>query len=69
MGYLKNPEATIATKDKNGFVHSGDEGYIDENGFLFITGRFKELIVTSGGENIPPVLIENAIKDECKILS
>lgn len=69
MGYLKNPEATRATKDAQGYVHSGDEGYLDEQGYLFITGRFKELIITAGGENIPPVPIEQAIKDEAVIVS
>ena len=69
LGYYKNAKATTETIDSNGFVHSGDEGYIDERGFLYITGRFKELIITAGGENIPPVLIENAIKDACKLVS
>jgi long-chain-fatty-acid--CoA ligase ACSBG len=69
MGYYKQPEETIATIDSNGYIHSGDEGYLDERGFLFITGRFKELIITAGGENIPPVLIENAIKDNCRLIS
>jgi long-subunit acyl-CoA synthetase (AMP-forming) len=49
MGYFKNETETINTIDKKGFVHSGDEGYLDEQGRLFITGRFKELIVTAGG--------------------
>ena len=69
MGYYKNEKATRETIDSDGFIHSGDEGILDENGFLFITGRFKELIITSGGENIPPVLIENAVKERCKIIS
>ena len=69
LGYYKNAKATIETMDSNGFVHSGDEGYLDERGFLYITGRFKELIITAGGENVPPVLIENAIKDVCKLVS
>jgi long-chain-fatty-acid--CoA ligase ACSBG len=69
MGYYKQPEETMATIDANGFIHSGDEGYLDERGFLFITGRFKELIITAGGENVPPVLIEHAIKDTCRLIS
>ncbi|CAG9317762.1 unnamed protein product [Blepharisma stoltei] len=69
MGYYKNETETKATIDKNGFLHSGDEGYLNEKGFLFITGRFKELIITAGGENIPPVLIEDTIKEECKLIS
>jgi len=69
MGYYKSEIETKATIDKNGFLHSGDEGYINEKGFLFITGRFKELIITAGGENIPPVLIEDTIKEECRLIS
>jgi long-chain-fatty-acid--CoA ligase ACSBG len=69
MGYYKQPEETIKTIDENGYIHSGDEGYLDADGFLFITGRFKELIITAGGENIPPVLIEQAIKERCRAIS
>jgi long-chain-fatty-acid--CoA ligase ACSBG len=69
LGYYKNPEATRATVDSSGLLHSGDEGYFDEEGFLFITGRFKELIITAGGENVPPVLIEQSIKGHSKLIS
>ena len=69
MGYYKNEKATKETIDSEGYIHSGDEGMLDENGFLFITGRFKELIITSGGENIPPMLIENIVKENSKIIS
>jgi long-chain-fatty-acid--CoA ligase ACSBG len=69
VGYYKNPKETKEMLDSNGYVHSGDEGYLDANGFLFITGRFKELIITAGGENIPPVIIEDMVKDECKLIS
>jgi long-chain-fatty-acid--CoA ligase ACSBG len=64
MGYLKNEEATKETIDEEGWLHSGDIGRFDEEHFLHITGRKKELIITAGGENIPPVLIENEIKKE-----
>ena len=57
MGYLKNEQETKKSIDSDGYVHSGDLGYIDEEGFLHITGRSKELIITAGGENVAPVLI------------
>lgn len=62
QGYYKNTKATkeVFTKDK--FFKTGDIGVIDENGFLFITGRIKDIIVTSGGKNISPQPIENEIK-------
>ncbi len=57
-GYYKNPEATAAVIDKNGFLHSGDLGVMDEHGYFRITGRIKEMIIR-GGENIYPREIEN----------
>ncbi len=57
VGYLDNEEQTVKTIDSEGFVHSGDLGYIDEEGFVYVTGRIKELLLTSGGENIAPVPI------------
>lgn len=59
MGYLKQAEETCKTIDSQGFLSSGDLGKISHQGYLYITGRAKELIITAGGENIPPVLIEN----------
>lgn len=56
-GYYKNPEATADVIDKNGFLHSGDLGYKDENGNYRITGRIKDMIIR-GGENIYPREIE-----------
>lgn len=69
MGYLKNEEATIGTLDSQGYLKSGDKGKIDANGFLKITGRFKELIISAGGENISPVLVEDNFKLECAACS
>ncbi|KAM6922065.1 long-chain-fatty-acid--CoA ligase ACSBG2 [Xenentodon cancila] len=69
MGYLNMPDKTEETLDGEGWLHSGDLGKHDENKFLFITGRIKELIITAGGENIPPVPIEDSVKDEVPLIS
>ena len=69
MGYYKNDEDTKNTIDDLGFLHSGDVGKIDERGNLSITGRIKELIITAGGENIAPILIENEIKESLPFIS
>ncbi|MCL2754956.1 MAG: AMP-dependent synthetase/ligase [Oscillospiraceae bacterium] len=58
LGYYKNPEATEAVITEDGWFKSGDLGYIDENGFVFINGRKKNLIIASGGENVYPEEIE-----------
>ena len=60
-----NEKATRDTIDSQGYVHSGDKGKIDSDGFLRITGRIKELIITAGGENIAPVPVEDNFKLEC----
>nr|XP_009665460.1 PREDICTED: long-chain-fatty-acid--CoA ligase ACSBG2 isoform X1 [Struthio camelus australis] len=69
MGYLNMEEKTKEAIDKDGWLHSGDLGKIDKDGFLYITGRIKELIITAGGENIPPVPIEDAVKEAVPIIS
>ena len=80
MGYMYMPDKTKETIDSDSFMHSGDVAEFDDDGdedivtagpsgFMKITGRIKELIITAGGENIPPVLIENEMKAAMPALS
>merc|ERR1719486_745959 len=80
MGYMGNPafgpEHLKEIEDKNedaidkwGWLHSGDKGCIDVNGMVRITGRYKELIIGAGGENIAPVPVEENLKLLCPAIS
>jgi long-chain acyl-CoA synthetase len=62
-GYHRRPDATSALLDSDGWVHSGDIGTIDDDGFLRIVDRKKELIITSAGKNVAPSNIESLLKE------
>ena len=60
-GYVNLPDQTSALLDEDGWLHTGDIGAIDADGFVSVVDRKKELIITSGGENISPAAVENAL--------
>jgi long-chain-fatty-acid--CoA ligase ACSBG len=64
-GYLYDQKKTDEAIDDDGWLHSGDVGRVDENGLLHITGRIKELLIGSGGENVAPVPVEARILASC----
>ena len=64
MGYYKNDEATAQAIDKDGWLHTGDLGTIDDKGNLFIRGRSKAMILSSSGQNIYPEEIEDKVNNQ-----
>jgi long-chain acyl-CoA synthetase len=67
LGYLHNDEATAGALGDDGWLKTGDVGHIDDDGFLFITDRKKDIIITAGGENVTPSLIETALQTNALI--
>ena len=67
-GYWNKPDDTAAAFTSDGYFHTGDLGRIDKNGFLFLTGRKKDLIILSNGKNVRPDLIEAKIKNSSNLI-
>jgi fatty-acyl-CoA synthase len=66
LGYWNRPDATRAAIDAKGWFHSGDVGYADEDGFIYVVDRVKDLVI-SGGENVYPAEVESVIYDHPKV--
>jgi long-chain acyl-CoA synthetase len=67
LGYWKNPEATAEVL-RDGWLHTGDMGYVDKGGYLYVAGRFKSLLISNDGEKYSPEGIEEGICDSSKYL-
>lgn len=66
-GYRKQPELTAAVLDADGWLHTGDVGHIDADGYLTIVDRIKEIIINTGGKNMSPSNIENHVRTACPL--
>ena len=62
LGYLNQPEKTAETIDADGWLHTGDVGRVDDDGYFYITDRMKDIIITAGGKNVTPSEWENELK-------
>ncbi|WP_416953127.1 AMP-dependent synthetase/ligase [Nocardioides sp. T5] len=72
-GYWRDEDATAETIDRDGWFHTGDVGEVDDEGFVRITGRKKEILVTAGGKNVAPAVLEDrlrahALVDQCLVV-
>jgi long-chain acyl-CoA synthetase len=72
-GYWRNDEATAEVLEERGWFHTGDVGEIDDEGFVRITGRKKEILVTAGGKNVAPAALEDRVRahplvDQCLVV-